>query len=130
MWKAEFTHQWTHSKWQLILTNPFPTETKTRKKLNKICNYQKKVLLTWRKGKSQKNYIFMLCLYRGTSNWMFTVVKYFSTIRYDLNRFCKCVKRSKHYYYIFLHISNRCRRGRDRIVVGFITTHAISAYHQ
>ena len=72
----------------------------------------------------------MLCLYRGTSNWMFTVIKYFSAIWYNLNWFCKSVKRSKHYYYIILHISNRDRRGRDRIVVGFITTYAIGAYHQ
>jgi hypothetical protein len=28
------------------------------------------------------------------------------------------------------HFSNRCHRGRDRMVVGFTTTYTISAYHQ
>jgi len=30
---------------------------------------------------------------------------------------------------IYYSINNRGRRGRDRIVVGFTTTYAISAYH-
>ena len=32
-------------------------------------------------------------------------------------------------YGVFEHICCRGRRGRDRMVVGFITTYAISAYH-
>jgi len=36
-----------------------------------------------------------------------------------------------HTYVLFLFVQTNCggRRGRDRIVVGFITTHASSPYH-
>jgi hypothetical protein len=37
------------------------------------------------------------------------------------------------FYEFFNHVTNillRDRRGRDRMVVGFTTTYAISAYHQ
>ena len=36
---------------------------------------------------------------------------------------------TKHEKHLFSLMSQRGRRGRDRMVVGFTTTYAISAYH-
>ena len=43
--------------------------------------------------------------------------------------YLNCVEHFRHYIVTRLFISNRDRRGHDRMVVGFTTTYAISAHH-
>jgi len=59
-------------------------------------------------------YFYLLCSDKVGAN----------TENKTLSQYCTKQGNTSH-----LNANRRCRRGRDRMVVGFITTCAISAYH-